>query len=37
MNDAVFGKTIDTVRKREDMQLLSDKQQIRNIFAKPQF
>ena len=37
MNNSVFGKTRENIRKRVDIKLVSDKKKARNLAAKPNF
>ena len=37
MNDSVFGKTMENIRKRVTIELVSDKKKARNLAAKPNF
>ena len=37
MNNAVFGKTMEDMRGRIDIQLISDESKYKKIVCKPQF
>ena len=37
MNNSVFGKTMENIRKRVDVKLVSDKKKARKLAAKPNF
>ena len=37
MNNSVFGKTMENIRKRVDIKLVSDKKKARKLAAKPNF
>ena len=37
MNNAVFGKTMENIRKRVDVKLVNDREKARKLVAKPNF
>ncbi|XP_066901595.1 uncharacterized protein [Halyomorpha halys] len=37
LNNAVFGKTMENIRNRQDIQLVSDSQKLIKLIAKPNF
>ena len=37
MNNSVFGKTIENIRKRQNVELIENKEKARKLTSKPNF